>query len=295
MNASKTRITNFDDAFTTDKGAKPKSRATKPLSFESVPQDKSLDTSEFNQQPLQETAIKEQGPSGQNHVKPEVISTNVKDRAASSDVVDEIIDTPTFKTGNSLPAEETSNIDLNCPKKNQPQSHPRPNAKKPWIKGRSAITSSRKTLLPGLLVAAIAFSIPAIIPSEQFATLLFEPAVLAKQPEFLQNNLSTILNLGLYIIGGLALFLSFKAKSQGKLFIFDAYLSHKKSILKKPNKILLPQIVSVDIHWTPFSLLRHIGNLEVSSIKGEIIFKHCPNPDQVKALIEQKCREFKEV
>ena len=286
MNASKTRITNFDDAFTTDKGAKPKSSATKPLSFESVPQDKSLDTSEFNRQPLQETAITEQGPSGQNHVKPEVISTNVKDRAASSDVVNEIMDNPTFKT---------SNTDLNCPKKNQPQSHPRPNAKKPWIKGRSAITSSKKTLLPGLLVAAIAFSIPAIFPSEQFATLLFEPAVLAKQPEFLQNNLSTMLNLGLYIIGGIALFLSVKAKNQGKLFIFDAYLSHKKSILKKPNKILLPQIVSVDMHWTPFSLLRNIGNLEVSSIKGEIIFKHCPNPDQVKALIEQKCREFKEV
>lgn len=180
----------------------------------------------------------------------------------------------------SIPKHKASSTDL----KNQSN----------WIKGRCAITSSTKTLIPGVFVAALAITITQMINPDDLVSIVFEPSIMAKQPEFLQDNIATILKVGIYFIAGLSLYLSVKAKSQGKLFIYDSYLLHKKSMFKK-HKILLPQIVSIDIHWTPFSLLQNVGNIEISSIKGEILFKNCPNPDQVKDLIEEKCRSFKEV
>jgi hypothetical protein len=61
------------------------------------------------------------------------------------------------------------------------------------------------------------------------------------------------------------------------------------------TKILLPEIISVDIHWSPLSLLKEVGDLEISSSKGDIYFKHCPNPNHVKVLITERCQRFKRV
>jgi hypothetical protein len=165
--------------------------------------------------------------------------------------------------------------------------------KKNYINKKSFVSSSKKILIPGTLLAAATFSTAYFLPMDTLVDLMFDPKVMETQPDFLKNNISTVLNVGLYLIGGLALYLSIKAKSQGRLYIYDNYLLHKSMFNK--TKILIPEIVATDIHWTPFSLLKDVGNLEVSSRKKDILFKNCSNPDRVKELIQEKCRNFKEL
>ncbi|MGK2231314.1 MAG: hypothetical protein ACI92O_000472 [Colwellia sp.] len=260
MSDSKVRITNFDDAFN-NTAVKTNTSTTKAIS------------PDFTQ----------------------LVSKDDNDGESKDHVRDNrSLEMSDFDNKNTSSPYNNSEISAGIKEKQSGKEIKQPKQKSEWIKGKYSITSSLKTLIPGFIIAAVAFAVPSIISSDQLVMLLFQPSEMEKQPDFLKNNLPTILNASLYLTGCIALLLSIKAKSQGKLFIYDSYLLHKQSILRK-QKILLPQIVSVDIHWTPFSLLKNIGNLEISSIKGDIIFKNCPNPDQIKSMIEQKCRDFNEV
>lgn len=292
MTDKKVRITDFDNVFNGEQ-SEINASSTKSIALKAAPIAQTISLQ--NTQPLEATLA----PSNQIEEYPQVTGDIQKDDSpAKNDEASSAEQVGPSNADQSAVDDETINSSSAPIVNKQGKKHDaedKQKNKKSWIKSKTSIKSSKKTLIPGFVISTIAIGITLVVPSEQLTQLVFDPEVMAEQPDFIKNNLHIILTTFLYLVAGIAAYLSFKAKNQGRLFINDSYLLHKKGVLSKGTKILLPEVVAVDIHWTPFSLLKNIGNLEVSSKKGEINLKNCPNPEEVKDLIEHKIHSFREV
>ena len=240
-------------------------------------------TLKYQHEPALQKAI-ESTPAAPNIKKEEIIPPKVK-LANDNDIDKKITKNTQDKTLN------TNGDDVQIPIKNE-QNIIRPKAgKENWIKKKSKTTASKIVLIPGVVVALIAYLLPIIIPDLDKS--LFAPEELATLPQAMQDNMSTIIKMMVYAVGLAAIIFSLKAKSKGSLSIFDTYVVHKTGLLSK-KKILIPNIISIDIHHNPFSALGDVGNLEITSTKGDILFENCPNPESIKENIVAKRMFYEE-
>jgi hypothetical protein len=196
---------------------------------------------------------------------------------------------PTEVKKETKPVNETSTLTDEKESTTQRPSPSKITSKEKWIRNTNKIRTSKKVLLPGIIISSILIFLGQY--SEAIVSHSYTPEEILTLPNFLQNNLKNIIKYGFYGVSAFLLVMSFKAKNKGTLGIYDAYVLHKKGMFDK-KKILLAEIVSIDIHFSPFSPIGDIGNLEISSRKGDIYFYHCPHPNEVKEKIITKMRDF---
>lgn len=145
-------------------------------------------------------------------------------------------------------------------------------------------SASIKAAIPAATVAML-FGVMSFFP-DAVANGLFSPEDLKKLPESIAAYLPSIFKVLLSIVALVFLFFSFKAKSQGTLFVYEGYLKHKTGLLAN-TKIAYQDIQAVDIHRNILSGFFDIGDLEVTSSSAEIKMSSIENPKEIKSLIEK--------
>jgi hypothetical protein len=222
-------------------------------------------------------------------ISPQVYKTTNEPIPPIQDNSDENIPLPAEAKNKPKPVTQGSPLNSEKESITKPSPKSKFTSKEKWIRNTNKIRTSKKVLLPGLIISSVLIVLAQY--SEAIVSYSYTPEEILTLPNFLQNNLKNIIKYGFYGVSAFLLVMAFKAKNKGTLGIYDAYVLHKKGMFDK-KKILLPEIVSIDIHFSPFSTIGDIGNLEISSRKGDIYFHHCPHPNEVKQKLIEKMSNF---
>lgn len=155
------------------------------------------------------------------------------------------------------------------------------------------LRSSKKVFIPFLLFASVIL-LASFFPDAIVGLLMSDQDIdkLKDISEKLPSYLPSIIKLLLYALSSVFLWFGIKEVNNGSLQIFDSYVLYKKGLMNKV-KIHYQSISSIEVHRAPFTVFMDIGHLEISSQQKDIIIKNIDKPFEIKSLLVNKVREFK--